>query len=106
MGEEAAAGDLGKIPEAFLNQSKDVTLSDGSTIKVWKWSWLKFQALSQKVGTLSEQLEIATQSVKAEDREKVAGMEPGDIMEIAQAATDLNMTPAVMRNFPRLVKAS
>ncbi len=108
MGDEkaAAAGDLSKIPDAFLNQSKEVTLSDGSTVKVWKWSWLKFQVLSQKVGALGAQFDLAVQSVKPEDRERVGGLEPGDILEIATAAADFNMTPAVMRNFPKLVRAS
>jgi len=95
---------LGTTPEALAKRRADVVLSDGSTITVHKWSWLKFQALIPLVGLLGSSLKLATESVEEKDRERVSKMDGDDILAISIAATNLNLTPGVLGNLETLLR--
>lgn len=95
----AAADPMLKTPDA-LQSGVNVTLGDGSTIRVLKWSWAKFKDMIVLVGNVKEALQVAEMSVAEEDRERVRNANPEDIMEIAAEAARINVTPKVMRNFP------
>jgi hypothetical protein len=96
---------LGKMPEALKTRVRDVELSDGSTIRVEKWSWLKFRDLLPKVDGAGHAMEIAEKSVREADRARLANLDPEDVLAVAKAAIDLNMTPGLLKNLGSLVQA-
>lgn len=97
---------LGGPPEAIARRRADVQLSDGSTITVLKWSWAKFQKLIPLVGNLTEAKTVAVESVAEADRAKVELLEGEDILAISTAASDLNATPAALKNLQALLRQS
>jgi hypothetical protein len=97
---------LGGPPEAIARRQADVVISDGSTVKVFKWSWAKFQKLITLVGNLSEAKTLAIESVAESDRAKVEELEGEDILAISTAASDLNATPAALKNLQALLRQS
>ena len=99
----AAADPMLKTPEA-LQTGVNVTLEDGSTMRVLRWSWAKFKDMIVLVGNVHEALKVAEMSVAEEDRERVRKASPGDVLEIAAEAARINLTPKVMRNFPYLLE--
>lgn len=97
---------LGKTPAALGKRHQDVALSDGTTMRVLKWSWAKFSHLITVVGSPSRANEVAIDSVAPEDRERVKEMDPEDIIALAAAGTALNVTPGVLKNLPSLLRAA
>ncbi len=95
---------IGKMPEALAKRRREVTLSDGSTIFVEKWSNEKFAALLPFQASMDKIPMIAEQSVAEADREKVRALDLGDQMAITNAAFELNITESVLKNFPAFMK--
>lgn len=100
-----SGGALGRTPEALKARVRDVELSDGTTIRVEKWSWLKFKDMVGLVGAPGKALEIAEKSVPEKDVDRVRAMDPEDILAVAQGAIELNMTSAVLKNLSGLLQS-
>jgi hypothetical protein len=107
---ELAKGGLEKLPEALnpKNRRRDVTLDDGTIVVVEKWSVSKFQVLIGKaVGSWEHIPELARESVAEKDRERVGKMDPvddrSDLVAIATAALEINLTPSMLKNLPSLI---
>jgi hypothetical protein len=103
---DVQASPLGEMPEALKskNRSRTVTLADGSTVTVEKWSWLKFQDCFLLVGDPAKARELAIKSVSEADRARVEAMDPEDLMAIAAAAGELNVTPGLLKNAQSLLR--
>lgn len=102
-GETAAAG-LGTEPEAHKKRQDVVTLADGSTIVVHKWSGPKYMEFLPKVGFLPHVPLLAEQSVVEADRERVRAMDFDDQLAISVRASALNVTPAMLKNLDALLQ--
>lgn len=99
----AEAETLGTAPEALDKRQRIVTLADGSTIVVHKWSNQKSPELLPLVGLLVHVPTLAEQSVSEADREKVRGLDFDDQLQISTAASELNATPRILKNLRTLL---
>lgn len=100
---EGETAGLGAEPEALKRRQRLVTLSDGSTVVVHKWSDQKNVELLPMVGLLPHVPTLAEQSVAEADRERVRAMDFGDKLAISTAASALNVGPAVLKNLAALL---
>lgn len=89
--------------EALAKRQRVVQLSDGSTVVVYKWSNQKSPELLPLVGLLAHAPTVAEQSVAEADREKVRGLEFEDQLQISTAASELNVTPGILKNLRALL---
>lgn len=96
-------GGLSKSPEAISKRQAIVTLSDGSTIVVHKWSHLKQGELLPMVGLLPMVPTLAEQSVAEADRARVRDLDYDDLLSISTAATALNVTERTLKNLQTLL---
>jgi hypothetical protein len=102
-----AEGDaLGKVPDALKNRVRDVALSDGGSVRLVKWSLLKFIDLVDLIGNPKEWERLCTESVRAEDRERIKDLPAEDILAIATAAKDMNLTEGALKNVGSLLGAA
>lgn len=95
---------LEKAPDALAKRRALVKLSDGSEIAVLKWSNAKFAELLPFQASMDKIPFVAEQSVAEEDRERVRGLDFGDQIAIVNAAFELNVTEAVLKNLPTYMK--
>jgi hypothetical protein len=94
---------LGKVPAALKNRVRDVTLSDGTVVRLVKWSLLKFIDLVDLIGNPKEWERLARESVRPEDRESLKDLPAEDILEIVTAARDMNLTETALKNVGSLL---
>jgi len=93
-----------------LKTRETVELSDGKKVTVERWSLAKMQALIFKAaGSFEHMPEVAIESTRPEDRPTVQAIIDADDREslilIVAVVMELNVTPGVLKNLPRLVQA-
>lgn len=97
---------MGKIPDALKGRVRDITLSDGSTVRLVKWSLLKFIELADLIMNPKEWGRIAEESVRPEDRERVKDLPAEDMIAIAAAAKEMNLSGDALKNVASLLETA
>jgi hypothetical protein len=99
------SGGLGAPPPAIEARQRLVTLENGKQVVVQKWSLSKLKALVLAAGDFEKLPFVAVESVRPEDRELVEKASVEDVLAVAAAGVELNITPEVAKNVQALVRS-
>lgn len=107
------------VLKTLEGSSRTIELSSGGIVVISKWplaKLLQMWTLAQGAytttgGTLLERLgsrleTVVLESVRLEDQAKVKTMDADDMLEVATAALELNVTPRVVKNVKALFALS
>lgn len=104
MADEAVRDPLETAPPALTERLRTVTLSNGKTVAIEKWSWRKLWEMCRVAGDPDKIPFIARESVRPEDRDMVDALPMEDVLEIAAVSVDLNMSAHKAKNLLALAR--
>lgn len=105
MADDAARDPLATPPAALLERQKTLTLTSGKTVVIERWSFRKLWELARCTGDPDKIPFIARESLREDDRQQFDALPMEDVLAVAAAAVDMNMTAQTGPNLLTLAKA-
>lgn len=105
MADERVRDPLESPPPALLERQKTLTLSSGKSVVIERWGWRKLWEMARLTGDPDQIPFIARESLREVDRQEFDALPMEDVLAIAAAAVDMNMTAHTGPNLLTLAKA-